>query len=98
MLQKHIKTMLAEQERDAGKHTLLFECLAGEETFAKKWKGPKKPIKFSITTMHCQCGQPNYTLIIASNPKCRSTSVKFIPGEGMQYFFSEIFACYNLLL
>ena len=33
--------MLAEQERDAGKCTVLSECLAGEEMFAKRMQRPQ---------------------------------------------------------
>lgn len=88
--------MLAEQERDGRKCAVLNVWL-GRKCLQKECKDPKESIKFGIPTMHCQCGRPNYTVIIASNPKCRPALLKFVPGEDMQYLFSEIFACYKLL-
>lgn len=77
---------------------MLSKRLAEEETLQKEFKDPKESIKFSITTMHCQCGRAHYSQITASNPKHRAASLSSVPGEDRQFFLSETLAAYSLLL
>lgn len=61
-------------------------------------KDPKESIKFSITIMHCRCGRPNYTLIVASNPKHRPAFLRFVPGEAIRHFSDILFLLQPLVL
>ena len=66
----------------------------GGNVCKKNAKTPRNPLNSASP----QCIASVEGLIIASNPKCRPPSLRFVPGEDMQFFFSEIFTCYDLLL